>query len=97
MHELIPFFAIFSVFGLPTGLVAMFLRQRHREKMKSLESSAGAMQVAALEAARADLEGRMRTLETIATGGRHDLEERLRRLVEAEKAETRRLLRPSEP
>jgi hypothetical protein len=81
MHQLIPFIAILSVFGMPTALIATYMRQRHREKMRQLDGVAGARQVAALEAARQDLEARVLTLETIVTAGDPDLEARLRRLT----------------
>ena len=48
--------------------------------MKSLETNVEAQKVAALEAARNDLENRVRTLETIVTDGDRNLEERLRRV-----------------
>lgn len=83
MEALIPLFAIFSVFGMPTLLVGLHLRQRHRERMRALETEKSARQLAALEAARSDLEARVRTLETIATDGDRDLEARLRRLSDA--------------
>jgi hypothetical protein len=83
MHQLIPLFAIFSVFGMPTLLIGLHMRQRHQEKMRSLESNLHAHKMAELEAARGDLEARVRTLETIVTDGDRNLEERLRRLSDA--------------
>jgi hypothetical protein len=72
--------AILSGCSLPTLLV--YMRQRHRERMKLLENQAQARseRVALLEAANLDLEARIRTLETIATSGDRDLEARLRQL-----------------
>jgi type II secretory pathway pseudopilin PulG len=85
-----------SVFGMPTLLIATYMRLRHREKMRALDAQASANQVVQLEAARRDLEARVRTLETIVTAGDHDLEARLRRLsAQAEAASDRgRLLPP---
>ena len=83
LHELIPLVAIMSVFGMPTALIALHLRQRHRERMRALETNAHIRRVAELEGARSDLESRMRTLETIVTEGDRDLDERLRRLSAA--------------
>ena len=87
MEFLIPIVAILSVFGLPAGLIALHMRQKHAEKMRMLETQAAAGRVAELEAARADLEARMRTLETIVTAGDHDLEARLRQLTSAHASE----------
>jgi uncharacterized protein YlxW (UPF0749 family) len=70
---------------MPTTLIALHLRQRHREKMKTLETNIEAQKVAALEAARNELENRVRTLETIVTDGDRNLDERLRRLSDAAK------------
>jgi hypothetical protein len=86
---LIPIVALLSVFGLPTGLLALHLRQRHRERLRALETSAQVGRVAALESARAELEARVRTLETIATSGDRDLEARLRQLSTATPPEPR--------
>jgi hypothetical protein len=61
---------------MPTTLIALHLRQRHREKMKTLETNIEAQKVAALEAARNELENRVRTLETIVTDGDRNLNER---------------------
>lgn len=73
-----------SVFGFPSALLGLHLFQRHREKMRLLESqSAGAGAVSALEAARADLEARVRTLESIVTTDDREFETRLRRLEAA--------------
>jgi hypothetical protein len=77
---IVPVVALLSVFGLPTSLLALHLRQRHRERMRLLETSAQAAQLAVLESARSELEARVRTLETIATSGDRDLEARLRQL-----------------
>lgn len=79
-HALIPLVAILSVFGMPTALIALHLRQRHRERMRALETDAHARRVTELEAARSDLEARVRTLETIVTEGDRDLDARLRQL-----------------
>jgi hypothetical protein len=81
MEWLIPICGITAVFGFPTGLLALFLRQRHLEKMRLYESQGNSGRVAQLEAARAELEARVRTLETIVTAGDHDLEARLRSLT----------------
>jgi hypothetical protein len=81
VHQLIPIFALQSVNGMPTAVIITHLRQRHREKMRQLDGMAGAAQVAELEAARRELEARVRTLETIVTAGDQDLEARLRRLT----------------
>jgi cell division protein FtsB len=81
-HQIIPLVGILSVFGMPTVLAALHLRQRHREKMRALES-ANNQKVAELEAARNDLEARVRTLETIVTEGDRNLEQRLRQLASA--------------
>lgn len=83
MEPLIPIFAITAVFGLPAGLIALFMRQRHQLKMRQIETQASSGRVAELEAARADLEARVRTLETIVTAGDPDLEGRLRLLTAA--------------
>ena len=91
LEVLIPIVALLSVFGLPTGLLALHLRQRHRERLRALETSAQAGRVEALESARADLEARVRTLETIATSGDRDLEARLRQLSSAAPSEPRAL------
>jgi hypothetical protein len=97
VHQLIPIFAFLSVFGMPTVVIVTHLRQRHREKMRQLDGTAGAAQVAELEASRRDLEARVRTLETIVTAGDHDLEARLRRLgADVESAADRPQL-PSAP
>lgn len=80
-HSLIPLVALISVFGMPTALLALHLRQRHRERMRALETDAHTRRVNELEAARSDLEARVRTLETIVTEGDRDLDERLRRLA----------------
>jgi uncharacterized protein HemX len=87
MEFLVGITALLCVFGLPAGLVAMYMRQRHQQKMKALEGQASTGQVAALEAARADLEARVRTLETIVTAGDHDLETKLRMLTAAHAAD----------
>ena len=73
--------AILSGCSLPT--VWIYMRQRHRERMKLLENQAQARseRVAQLESANLDLEARIRTLETIATSGDRDLETRLRQLA----------------
>ncbi len=86
--------AILSGCSLPT--VFMYLRQRHRERMKVLENQAQARseRVAQLEAANLDLEARIRTLETIATSGDRDLEARLRQLSPAAAPATPRLRSP---
>jgi hypothetical protein len=81
MEGLVGIVALLSVFGFPTAVV--YLRARHRERMRALEVGADARRVAELEAARSDLETRVRTLETIVTSGDRDLEVRLRRLAEA--------------
>ncbi len=91
LEVLIPIVALLSVFGLPTGLLALHLRQRHRERLRALETSAQAGRVEALESARAELEARVRTLETIATSGDRDLEARLRQLSSATPPEPRAL------
>jgi hypothetical protein len=83
MDPIVEIVQLCVVFGFPASLLALFLRQRHKEKMRALDNQAGALQVAALEEARADLEMRVRTLETIVTEGDHDLEHRLRRLSAA--------------
>ena len=88
---IIPLVAMFSVFGFPTALLGLHIRQRHREKMQLLETQAGARQVAALEASRADLEMRVRTLESIVTSGDRELEARLRRLESIPAAQPPRL------
>jgi hypothetical protein len=75
------------LFGLPASLIALHLTQRHREKMR-LADAQGGERVAQLEAARADLEARVRALETIVTSGDHDLEARLRGLSAEEGAPT---------
>jgi hypothetical protein len=85
MQELIPVIAIFAVFGFPTALIGLFLRQRHLEKMRALDTQARVARLTELESARADLEARVRTLETIATSGDRDLEERLKRLTAAQR------------
>jgi hypothetical protein len=91
LEVVIPIVGLLSVFGLPTGLLALHLRQRHRERLRALETSAQAGRVEALENARADLEARVRTLETIATSGDRDLEARLRQLSSAAPPEPRAL------
>jgi hypothetical protein len=78
MEEIVGIIAILSVFGFPT--VAIYLRQRHKERMRGLETQANAQRVLELEAARSDLEARVRTLESIVTSSDHDLEARLRQL-----------------
>jgi hypothetical protein len=78
MPELVGIVAVLSVFGFP--VMALFLRHRHLERMHQLETQENAGRLAGLEAARADLENRVRTLETIATSGDGDLEERLKRI-----------------
>jgi hypothetical protein len=78
MEQLVGMVAILSVFGFPT--LAMYMRHRHKEKMRALETQASAQRVAELEAARSDLESRVRTLESIVTTGDHELDARLRRL-----------------
>jgi hypothetical protein len=93
MEPLIVLFALTAVFGLPASLLALHLRQRHQQKMRLLESQGGA-RVAELEAARADLEARMRAIETIVTSGDHDLEARLRRLTADSAAGEPRTLPP---
>jgi hypothetical protein len=70
--------ALLSVFGFPT--MAFFLRGRHKERMRAIETQADARRVAELEGARSELEARVRTLESIVTAGDHDLEARLRQL-----------------
>jgi regulator of protease activity HflC (stomatin/prohibitin superfamily) len=84
-HEIVALVGVLSVFGMPSTLIAMFMRQRHQQKMRALETSVEARKLAELEAARADLEARVRTLETIVTDGDRDLDERLRRLSQAAK------------
>jgi hypothetical protein len=79
-HVLISAIVLLSVFGFPSALVGLHLRQRHREKMRALESEAAVARVAALETSRADLETRVRTLESIVTTTDQELEKRLRRL-----------------
>jgi hypothetical protein len=79
IDAVVPIFVVLIVFGAPTSLLALHLRQRHREKMKALESQVSSERVAALEASRNDLEARVRTLESIVTAP-DDLEARLRRL-----------------
>jgi hypothetical protein len=77
---LIPIIAIVTAIGCPTSLLGLHLIQRHRQKMRALETQAGAHQLAALESSRAELELRVRTLESIVTSPDRDLEARLRRL-----------------
>ena len=77
MEELVGIVAILSACSFPT--IALHLRQRHKERMKTLETQASAM--AALEVSRAELEVRVRTLESIVTAGDQDLESRLRQLA----------------
>jgi hypothetical protein len=77
-EALVGIVALLSVFGFPT--FAYYLRGRHKERMRALENQADAHRVAALEAARSDLESRVRTLESIVTAGDQDLEARLRQL-----------------
>jgi hypothetical protein len=83
--------ALVSVFGSP--VVAMYLSQRHRERMKQLDTRAEAGRMAALEAANAELENRVRTLETIATSGDRELEDNLRRVGKQLPSGQRPLLR----
>jgi hypothetical protein len=78
MEQIVGIIAILSVFGFPT--MAVYLRQRHKERMRRLETQASAHRVQELEAARSDLEARVRTLESIVTSTDHDLEARLRQL-----------------
>ena len=82
---------------MPTALIATFLRQRHREKMRQLDGLASTQQVAALEAARRDLETRVLTLETIVTAGDPDLEASLRRLTAQSASPPGALLDPRSP
>lgn len=79
MEWLVGVIAILSVFGFPTA--AVYLRQRHKERMQALQVQPSARRVAELEAARSDLEARVRTLESIVTAGDQDLEMRLRQLT----------------
>ncbi len=81
MEQLVGIIAILSVFGFPT--MAVYLRQRHRERMRALGTQVEGRRVAELEAARSDLEARVRTLESIVTAGDQDLESRLRQLTAA--------------
>jgi len=93
-----PFIAIVIlgiVLGLPASLITLHLKQRHREKMRALEVQGGP-RIAELEATRVDLEARVRALETIATAGDRDLEERLRRLGTESGAHAPRSLPPGE-
>ena len=92
MEVLVPIVALMSVFGLPSGLIALHMRQRHHEKMRALENRAEAGRVAALETARSELESRVRTLETIVTAGDAQLETRLRQAAAALGDEPRRQL-----
>ena len=78
MEQLVAIVAMLSVFGFPT--MAIYLRSRHKERMRAFENQADAQRVAELEAARSDLEARVRTLESIVTSADHDLESRLRQL-----------------
>lgn len=71
------FLVVLTAMGCPTWLLSTYLRQRHELKMKALETQGTAKHVAELEA-------RVRTLETIATGGAHDLEARLRQLADSD-------------
>jgi hypothetical protein len=83
--------ALLSVFGSP--VVAIYLRHRHLERMKLIESRAEAGRMAALEATNAELESRVRTLETIATSGDRELEDSLRRVGKQVPGGQRPLLR----
>jgi hypothetical protein len=79
MEYVVGIVALLSVFGFPT--MAVYLSGRHKERMRALENqSANTQRVAELEAARSDLEARVRTLESIVTSGDHELEARLRQL-----------------
>lgn len=80
MKDFIAVFGMLSVFGLLSALFALYLRQRHRERMGHLGTQIHNERVAKLEAARADLESRVRTLEDIVTSGDRDLDGQFRRL-----------------
>jgi hypothetical protein len=79
MGEIVGIIAILSVFGFPT--MAIYLRYLHKERMRRLETQINTQRVLELEAARSDLEARVRTLETIVTSSDHDLDARLRQLA----------------
>jgi hypothetical protein len=80
VDPIVPIIVVMTVLGCPTSLLGLHLFQRHREKMKALDTQASAHQLAALESSRAELESRVRTLESIVTAPDRDLEARLRRL-----------------
>jgi hypothetical protein len=84
-HEWVGIVAMLTVFGSP--VTALYLRYRHKEKMKLLETQTDARHVAMLEAARLDLESRVRTLETIVTTGDRELEDlkRASRMTDAQR------------
>jgi Flp pilus assembly protein TadB len=79
MKDFIALFGMLSVFGLLTALFALYLRQRHRERMGRLGTQVHNERVAQLETARADLESRVRTLEDLVMSGDRDLQEQSRR------------------
>jgi len=76
--------ALLLIFGLPPIAIvaARFLKYRHEEKMRELEKGGGSpAQVKALEAAKSELEGRVRNLESIVCNVDFELNAKLNRLA----------------